>query len=79
MYPLAELFNLSLTTKTLPSIWTCARVTPVFKGGDPTDVNYKPISIMCAVQKILEKNIFTQISSFVDKYNILCPNQSGFW
>lgn len=30
------------------------------------------------MQKIFEKIIFTQISSFVNKYNILCPNQSGF-
>ncbi len=79
MYPLAELLNLSLFTCSIPSIWKCARVTPLFKAGDPTDMsNYRPISIICSVAKIFEKLIFIQLSQYLNSFNILSPFQSGF-
>ncbi len=79
MYPLADLFNLSLSTHCIPHIWKCARVTPLFKGGDPTDVNnYRPISIISVVAKIFEKLISYQLSHYVTQANILSPYQSGF-
>ncbi len=79
MYPLADLFNLSLSTCCIPPIWKCARVTPVFKGGDPSDVNnYRPISIICITAKIFEKLIFNQLSCYINNFNILSPLQSGF-
>jgi hypothetical protein len=43
-YYLTYLFNLSLTTGTVPKSWKKKRVTPVFKKGDADDVNnYRPI------------------------------------
>ncbi len=79
MYPLADLFNLSLSTCSIPSIWKCARVTPLFKAGDPTDMNnYRPISIICSVAKIFEKLVFNQLSQYLNLFNILSPFQSGF-
>ena len=52
MYPLANLFNMSLSTCSLPAIWKCAKITPLYKGGDPLDVNnYRPISIISSVVK----------------------------
>lgn len=75
MYPLADLFNLSLSTCSVPSIWKCARVIPLFKGGDSSDVNnYRPNSIIC----IFEKLIFNQLSLYISSLNILSPVQSGF-
>lgn len=66
MFPLADLFNLSLTTCNVPQIWKAARVTPLFKGGDQSDVNnYRPIFIICAVAKIFEKLIFNQLSTLI--------------
>lgn len=79
MYPLADLFNLSLSTCSIPPIWKCARVTPLFKGGDPSDLNnYRPISIICTIAKIFEKLVFNQLSEYINHGNILSPFQSGF-
>lgn len=71
MYLLADLFNLSLSTCSIPKIWKCAKVTPLFKGGDPSDVNsYHPISIICTTAKVFEKLIFNQLSLYVNSFNI---------
>lgn len=78
-FSLAELFNLSLTTGKTPSSWKCARVTPIHKGGDLTDINnYRPISIINTIAKIFEKLIFNQLSTYINDHNLLSPHQSGF-
>ena len=47
MYPLADLFNLSLSTCELPTTWKFAHITPLHKGGNVLDPNnYRPISII---------------------------------
>ncbi len=80
MYPLADLFNLSLSTCSIPSIWKCACVTPIFKSGNATDMNnYCPISIICFIAKVFEKLIYNQLSHYLDLNKILSCSQSGFW
>lgn len=40
-----------------PDAWKSAIVTPIFKGGDQTNVgNYRPISILPTVAKVAEQN-----------------------
>jgi len=52
---LTDLFNESLQAGQFPSAWNKARVTPLFKGGMATDCdNYRPISVLPSVSKILE-------------------------
>lgn len=75
MFPLADLFNLSLTTCTVPQIWKAARVISLFKGGDQSNVNnYCPISIICSVAKIFEKLICNQLTEYINNYNILATH-----
>ncbi len=79
MYPLTDLFNLSLSSSSIPSIWKCAKTIPLFKSGDTSYLNsYCPISIICTVAKVFEKLIFNQISNYINHFNILSPFQSGF-
>ena len=60
--PLTDLFNFSLSTGKVPSLWKQANVTPVLKKNDPSDVsNYRPISLLNTIGKVLEKNFFTNI------------------
>lgn len=59
MFPLADLFNLSLSTCTVPQICQSDGITPLFKGGDQPDVNnYHPISIICEVANISNNYYF---------------------
>ena len=43
-----------------------AHITPIFKDGDRMSVkNYRPISLLCNVSKVLERLIFDKVSPFV--------------
>ena len=77
--PLAYIMNLSLSTGIVPSAWKISRVSPIFKEGDPLDTsNYRPISVIPACMKIFEKVVHTQLYDFMQRYQILSSNQSGF-
>ena len=76
---LAHLFNLSLTSCRMPTSWKIANVTPVFKKGDPSILNnYRPISLLNALEKVFERIIFKHIFNFLVDTNFFTPHQSGF-
>ncbi len=76
---LTYLFNLSLITNTIPRIWKSAFVVPLSKGGDLSLMdNYRPISKLCILSKILETLVNKQLTQYLNDYNILSSNQSGF-
>ena len=76
---LSHIFNLSLSTGIVPSLWKRKRVTPVFKKGSTDDVNnYRPISVLPITMKIFEKIVHYQVSDFLDQCDILSKSQSGF-
>ena len=77
--PLVHIFNRSLATGVVPSHLKVAKVIPVFKSGDKFSFNnYRPISILPAISKILEKLVYKRIHDFTIKHNILTPDQFGF-
>ena len=77
--PITDIFNLSLSTQSLPEVWKQAHVSPLLKAGDPCDVNnYRPISNLSALAKILEGQVSTQVKNFLEAHLILTPMQSGF-
>jgi hypothetical protein len=47
-------------------------------GGEEDPSNYRPISILLTISKILEKAIHTQLSSYLDDNQLLTTNQCGF-
>ena len=54
--PLAIVFNASLKKGTFPDIWKVARVTPIFKSGQKSNLsNYRPISVLSVLSRLLEK------------------------
>ena len=54
-------------------------VIPVYKSGDTDDVsNYRPISLLPILSKVLEKIIANQLNEFLDKNNLISISQHGF-
>ena len=74
---LAVIFNVSMSSHTVPNEWKKANVVPVFKKGEKHDVkNYRPISLLSTVSKVMERCIFNHLYPFVE--DTLHPLQHGF-
>ena len=64
--PIHHLFSISLRSSSLPAEWRLHRITPVFKSGDKSLVkNYRPISLLCTVSKVLERLVYNKIIDFI--------------
>ena len=76
---LTSLFNLSLRTGIFPSVWKNARVIPLHKKGDKQDPsNYRPISVLPTLSKILESAVHTQFYGYLTENNLISSKQFGF-
>ena len=52
---ICHIVNLTITTNIIPADWKSATITPLFKQGEREDPsNYRPISILPALSKVLE-------------------------
>jgi hypothetical protein len=76
---LAFLINLSFSTTIVPDIWKTARITPLHKGGDKKDFNnYRPISVLPIMNKVMEKMIFKSLLEYLTTNKLLSEHQFGF-
>ena len=76
---IAKICNLSFTTGIVPDVWKKARVVPIFKNGDTSDMgNYRPISVLPVLSKILERHVHNQYYSYLVNHKFLLDQQSGF-
>ena len=77
--PLTLLINQVLNTGLFPDKLKIAKVIPIYKKGDPQLFeNYRPISLLPTISKVLEKIIHKQLASYFDEYGLFFPNQYGF-
>ena len=73
------LFNLSIKTSTFPMAWKISRITAIYKSGKRDDcMNYRPISVLPFVSKILEKHVFNEFFKYLKNHNLLSTFQFGF-
>ena len=76
---LTYLFNMSLTTGQIPDDWKRARVSAIYKKGSKLETgNYRPISVLPIVSKIIEKIVHCQLYQHLNDNDLLCNAQSGF-
>ena len=77
--PLSHIYSLSMSNGSFPSSLKTARVIPIHKTGNPNcPDNYRPISLLSSLSKILEKCIATQLINHLESNNILYKHQYGF-
>ena len=63
----------------MPTEWKYAKITPLYKKGMSTDVdNYRPISVLPVVSKVLERIVHHQLHRFLSEHKQLSPFQCGF-
>ena len=76
---LTRLIKLSLRTGEVPKKWKEANVIPLHKKGARDQINnYRPVSLLPAASKILERVIFKKVYNYLNENNLLSRNQSGF-
>ena len=64
--------NKSITSGKFPSVWKEAKVKPLFKAGSKEGVNnYRPISILPTLSKLIEKWVESQFSKFLNDFQLL--------
>ena len=76
---LTHIFNLSLKQGTFPAELKIARVVPIFKNGDKSNIsNFRPVSVLPVFSKLLEKIVYNRLTSFINTNDILYKYQFGF-
>ena len=77
--PLCHIINLSVTTGVVPTEWKTAKITPILKSGSSDEVdNYRPISVLPVLSKILERFVHTQLMEYLEKNSLLSSKQFGY-
>lgn len=77
--PITHLCNLSINSGLFPRLLKESIVVPIHKQGDVNNIsNYRPISLLPTLAKILEKVINYRLVHYLESNNLLSENQYGF-
>ena len=77
--PLSIIFNKSLVEGIFPDAMKLADVVPLFKSKDRSEcTNYRPISLLITISKLLEKVVYSRTYKFLEKHDKLYVSQYGF-
>ena len=74
-----DLVNSSFKTRVFPSRWKVAIITPIPKVDYPSkEKDFRPISLLCTISKVLEKIANKQILAYLIKHALLDTCQSAY-
>ena len=63
----------------VPNEWKKARITPIYKSASKSNFdNYRPVSVLPVLSKLLEKIIHTQLMDFLEENKLIYKRQFGF-
>ena len=69
--PLTLIINQIMKTGVFPNKMKLAKVIPIYKKDDPTQVtNYRPMSLLPVLSKVVEKTIAKQLSEYFEENKI---------
>ena len=70
---------MSFSTGQFPSVLKIAKVIPIHKKQSRVDyTNYRPISLLSNIEKIIEKLMYKRLSNFLDINNLIYSLRFGF-
>jgi hypothetical protein len=73
------IYNLCISSGVFPDAWKTAKVVPLPKTSDTTDVNnFRPISILSILSKPLEKHVHKHMAAYLEDRRLFFEFQSGF-
>ena len=76
---LSRLFRMSLRSGRVPAGWKRGRITACHKGGSRNNPeNYRPISLLPIVSKVLEAIVNRRLRRFLNTHGLLPDTQFGF-
>ena len=77
--PLSKIFNLSMKLGAHPDCLKLAKVIPIHKKESKLLCsNYRPISLLSNIDKIIEKVMYSRVYEFLNINNLIYPLQFGF-
>ena len=78
-WPLSILFARSLSANYIPALWKVAKIVPMQKKGSTTSpANYRPISFVSCISKVMECVIIDQVQIFLQDNNFITHAQYSF-
>ena len=76
--PLAIIFKKSFQQQIIPDAWKRGHITPIHKKGSRLfSSNYRPVSLISPIVKLMESIIKDSISAYMSN-NLFSPSQHGF-
>ena len=77
--PLEIIFNKSIEEGIFPTNMKKADIVPLYKSKDKQECsNYRPISLLITLSKLLEKIMYKRVYQFLEKTGQIFPSQYGF-
>ena len=76
---ITKLVNEIIFKADIPPLLKVSIIKPIFKSGKKADYNnYRPISILRVIEKVMEEIIVRRTTDFINKNKLLHKNQYGF-
>ena len=79
VWPLHHIVCLSIIQNKFPQSWKYSKVLPLYKKGDKLErKNYRPVSILSPLSKVLEKVAYEQIYGYFTRNHLFHQNLHGY-
>ena len=76
---ITHIVNLSLSEQKYPTKWKTSKIIPLYKKDDPLcPKNYRPVSIIPILSKVLERVVHNQMIKYITENNLFHPNQHAY-